>query len=41
LRHADIFDQRKIQKQAEDDRKVFKSIYGCSPFDPQYADLFK
>jgi GT2 family glycosyltransferase len=30
-----------ICRQADADREVFKSIYGCMPWEPGYAELFK
>ena len=34
-------DRRAIQIQADADREVFRSLYGCLPWDPEYDELFK
>lgn len=41
LRHANPDEQRAIQQQADADRQVFKEKYGCLPWEPAYAELFK
>lgn len=41
LRHANSEDREKINKQADADRRVFKEKYGCFPWEPAYAELFK
>lgn len=30
-----------VRKQADADREVFKGLYGCMPWEPAYAELFK
>jgi GT2 family glycosyltransferase len=41
LKKASPAERREIQLQADADREVFKSIYGCMPWEPGYAELFK
>lgn len=41
LKNASPEEKRAIQLQADADREVFKSIYGCMPWEPGYAELFK
>jgi GT2 family glycosyltransferase len=41
LKHASDEDREAIQIQAELDRAAFKAKYGCLPWEPAYADLFK
>ena len=31
----------KVRKQADADREVFKGLYGCMPWEPEYDGLFK
>jgi GT2 family glycosyltransferase len=41
LKKASPAERREIQLQADADREVFKSIYGCMPWEEGYAELFK
>jgi GT2 family glycosyltransferase len=41
LKKASPAERREIELQADKDREVFKSIYGCFPWEPGYAELFK
>lgn len=41
LKRSTPEEKRAIQIQADADRRVFKSIYGCFPWEPEYAELFK
>lgn len=41
LKKASPEERREIQLQADADREVFKSIYGCMPWEDGYAELFK
>ena len=41
LRNASPKERRIIELQADADRKVFRELYGCLPWEPGYADLFK
>ena len=41
LKNAPREEHEAMCKQADADRAVFKSIYGCEPWEPAYADLFK
>jgi hypothetical protein len=41
LKKAPPAERREIELQADRDREVFKSIYGCMPWEPGYAELFK
>lgn len=41
LKKASPEEKRKIELQADADRAVFKSIYGCEPWEPGYAELLK
>ena len=41
LKRASPEERREIEKQADADREVFKSIYGCMPWEAGYAELFK
>ena len=40
LNSASAEERAAIQAQADEDRRVFKSIYGCFPWEPGYAKLF-
>jgi GT2 family glycosyltransferase len=40
LHNSSPQEKRKIQIQADADRQVFQSLYGCMPWEPAYADLF-
>lgn len=40
LRLASPEERRAIEIQANMDRQVFKSIYGCFPWEPAYSELF-
>jgi GT2 family glycosyltransferase len=39
LRQASAEERAQIEAQANADRAVFKSLYGCNPWDPEYAAL--
>ena len=41
MKRAEPADRAAIQAQANADREVFKSIYGCLPGTPEYENLFK
>jgi hypothetical protein len=41
LKKASPAERREIEIQADRDREVFKSIYGCMPWEPGYQELFK
>lgn len=41
LKTAPREEHLEICRQADADREVFKSIYGCMPWEPGYAELFK
>jgi GT2 family glycosyltransferase len=41
LKNASPEERAQIERQADADRAVFRSIYGCGPNDPEYAELFK
>ena len=41
LNRAEPEERAIIQAQANNDREVFKSIYGCIPGEPAYGELFK
>jgi GT2 family glycosyltransferase len=41
LNHAMAQERAAIQCQANSDREVFKSLYGCMPWEPAYQELFK
>ena len=41
LKKASPAERREIESQADRDREVFKSIYGCFPWEPGYQELFK
>ena len=41
VRKASPAERREIEIQADRDREVFKSIYGCFPWEPGYVELFK
>ena len=41
LRLSKPTDRAEIERQANADRQVFKSIYGCVPGEPGYEELFK
>jgi GT2 family glycosyltransferase len=41
LKKASPAERREIELQADRDREVFKSIYGCMPWEPGYQELFK
>jgi GT2 family glycosyltransferase len=40
LKHATAEERTEIQAQADEDRRVFKSIYGCFPWESGYSKLF-
>ena len=40
LKNADPEDRERISMQADRDRATFRSMYGCFPWEPAYADLF-
>lgn len=41
LKLASPEERAEIEAQANRDRRVFKSLYGCNPWDPEYEELFK
>lgn len=41
LKNAAPEERAEIQQQANSDREVFKSLYGCMPWEPAYNDLFR
>jgi GT2 family glycosyltransferase len=41
IKNADMFDRREMELRADQDRAVFKRIYGCEVGSPEYAELFK
>lgn len=41
MRLAPPHERQRIEEQANADRQVFRSKYGCIPGEPAYADLFK
>ena len=41
LNNAMPEERAEIQRQANADREVFKSLYGCMPWEPAYQELFK
>ena len=41
LNNATTQERMAIQQQANSDREVFKSLYGCMPWEPAYQELFK
>lgn len=41
LNRATPQERAEIQQQANADRAVFKSLYGCEPWQPEYAELFR
>jgi GT2 family glycosyltransferase len=41
LNNASPAEQQEIQMQANEDRRVFRELYGCVPGEPAYAELFK
>jgi hypothetical protein len=41
IRHAQPEEQTELRNQADRDRAVFKSIYGCLPGEEAYEAIFK
>ena len=41
INNATPEERAEIQRQANADREVFKSLYGCMPWEPAYAALFE
>jgi GT2 family glycosyltransferase len=39
LRQASAEERAQIEAQANADRAVFKGLYGCNPWDPEYSAL--
>lgn len=41
LKQSSPEERREIESQADADRQAFKALYGCMPWEPEYAELFK
>jgi GT2 family glycosyltransferase len=41
IRNASPEEREELRRKANEDRAVFKSIYGCEPEEPAYSELFK